>query len=104
MSSESVVGRIVFQVEAEVGRLLDAQRQVNTRLDQMEDRFNRSASSVDSLESGMNKLVSAIKLAMAAVALRGLADMVQKYQEMSDRVQMATSSQAEFELVHVAVI
>ncbi|MEQ9886187.1 tape measure protein [Pectobacterium zantedeschiae] len=97
--AEEVVGRIVYQVEAEVGRLLDAQRQVNARLDQMEDRFDRSARAVTNLESGMSKLASAIKLVMAATALRGLADMVQKYQEMSDRVQMATSSQTEFEHV-----
>ncbi|MEI7006052.1 tape measure protein [Pectobacterium parmentieri] len=97
--AEEVVGRIVYQVEAEVGRLLDAQRQVNSRLDQMENRFDRSARAVTNLESGMNKLASAIKLVMAATALRGLADMVQKYEEMSDRVQMATSSQTEFEHV-----
>ncbi|GLY59651.1 hypothetical protein Pcaca05_05090 [Pectobacterium carotovorum subsp. carotovorum] len=97
--AEEVVGQIVYQVDMETGRLLSSQREVNRNLDQMESGFNRSAKSATNLESGMNKLASAIKLVMAAAALRGLADMVQKYEEMSDRVRMATSSQSEFEHV-----
>lgn len=97
--TEEVVGQIVYQVDMETGRLLSSQREVSRNLDQMEDGFNKSAKSVENLESGMNKLASAIKLVMASAALRGLADMVQKYQEMAERVQMATSSQAEFQMV-----
>lgn len=97
--AEEVVGQIVYQVDMETGRLLSSQREVNRNLDQMESGFNKSAKSATNLESGMNKLASAIKLVMAAAALRGLADMVQKYEEMSDRVRMATSSQTEFEHV-----
>ncbi|WP_264041551.1 tape measure protein [Pectobacterium carotovorum] len=97
--AEEVVGQIVYQVDMETGRLLSSQREVNRNLDQMESGFNKSAKSATNLESGMNKLASAIKLVMAAAALRGLADMVQKYEEMSDRVRMATSSQSEFEHV-----
>lgn len=97
--AEEVVGQIVYQVDMETGRLLSSQRDVNKNLDQMESGFNKSAKSANNLESGMNKLASAIKLVMAAAALRGLADMVQKYEEMSDRVRMATSSQSEFEHV-----
>ncbi|MEQ9830548.1 tape measure protein [Pectobacterium versatile] len=97
--AEEVVGKIVYQVDMETGRLLSSQREVNRNLDQMESGFNKSAKSATNLESGMNKLASAIKLVMAAAALRGLADMVQKYEEMSDRVRMATSSQTEFDHV-----
>jgi tape measure domain-containing protein len=99
MSGETQVGNIVYQVEMEVGKLITSQQQVNSRLDQMEDKFNSNAKSASNLESGMTKLASAIKLVMAAAALRGLADMVQRYQEMSERVQMATTSQSEFEHV-----
>ncbi|WP_145507648.1 tape measure protein [Yersinia hibernica] len=99
MASDNQVGNIVYQVEMEVGKLITSQQQVNSRLDQMEDKFNSNAKSASNLESGMTKLASAIKLVMAAAALRGLADMVQRYQEMSERVQMATTSQSEFEHV-----
>lgn len=99
MASDNQVGNIVYQVEMEVGKLITSQQQVNNRLDQMEDKFNSNAKSASNLESGMTKLASAIKLVMAAAALRGLADMVQRYQEMSERVQMATTSQSEFENV-----
>ncbi|HGP3601905.1 TPA: tape measure protein [Yersinia enterocolitica] len=99
MSDEKNMGGIVFEVSLETSKMLSAQEQVNKSLDNMDDGFNRNAKSASNLESGMTKLASAIKLVMAAAALRGLADMVQKYQEMSERVQMATSSQSEFEQV-----
>ncbi|MGM7948252.1 tape measure protein [Yersinia enterocolitica] len=99
MSDEKNIGGIVFEVSIETSKMLSAQEQVNKSLDNMDDGFNRNAKSASNLESGMTKLASAIKLVMAAAALRGLADMVQRYQEMSERVQMATSSQSEFEQV-----
>lgn len=99
MSDEKNIGGIVFEVSLETSKMLSAQEQVNKSLDNMDDGFNRNAKSASNLESGMTKLASAIKLVMAAAALRGLADMVQRYQEMSERVQMATSSQSEFEQV-----
>ncbi|EKN3404833.1 tape measure protein [Yersinia enterocolitica] len=99
MSNEKDMGGIVFEVSLETSKMLSAQEQVNKSLDNMDDGFNRNAKSASNLESGMTKLASAIKLVMAAAALRGLADMVQRYQEMSERVQMATSSQSEFEQV-----
>lgn len=99
MASEQQLGNIVYQVEMELGKLITSQQQVNSRLDQMEGKFNSNAKSASNLESGMTKLASVIKLVMAAAALRGLADMVQRYQEMSERVQMATTSQSEFENV-----
>ncbi|OWF90457.1 hypothetical protein B4916_15930 [Yersinia intermedia] len=99
MSDEKNMGGIVFEVSLETSKMLSAQEQVNKSLDNMDDGFNRNAKSASNLESGMTKLASAIKLVMAAAALRGLADMVQRYQEMSERVQMATSSQSEFEHV-----
>lgn len=99
MPGENQLGNIVYNVEMNLRNLIESQRQVDDRLNRMEDGFDRNARSASNLESGMNKLASAIKLVIAATALRELADMVQKYQEMSERVQMATSSQEEFEHV-----
>ena len=93
------VGEITYTVGMDLENMLDSQKQVNTSLDQMETRFNKSAKSADHLETSMNKLASAIKLVIASSFLREMAGMVQRFQEMSERVQMATSSQEEFEHV-----
>lgn len=99
MASENQVGNIVYQVEMEVSKLIEAQRQVDSRLDKMEEGFNKSAKSADRLESSMSKLGTVIKGVFAASALREMAGLVQRFQEMSERVQMATSSQEEFDHV-----
>lgn len=99
MASENQVGNIVYQVEMEVSKLIEAQRQVDSRLDKMEEGFNKSAKSADRLETSMSKLGAVIKGVFAASALREMAGLVQRFQEMSERVQMATSSQGEFEHV-----
>jgi tape measure domain-containing protein len=93
------VGNIVYQVQMDVQQLLTAQRQLNDRLEEMEDGFNENAEAAENLGSGLSKLAELIKLVVAASALRELASMVQKYQEMAERVQMATSSQVEYENV-----
>lgn len=99
MASENQVGNIVYQVEMEVSKLIEAQRQVDSRLDKMEEGFNKSAKSADRLETSMSKLGAVIKGVFAVSALREMAGLVQRFQEMSERVQMATSSQEEFEHV-----
>ncbi|MFV8932003.1 tape measure protein [Serratia fonticola] len=99
MASEKQVGNIIYQVQMDVQQLLTAQRQLNDRLAEMEDGFNQNADAAENLGSGLSKLAELIKLVVAASALRELASMVQKYQEMAERVQMATASQAEYEHV-----
>ncbi|WP_052238769.1 tape measure protein [Pectobacterium brasiliense] len=99
MASENQVGNIVYQVEMDVAKLIEAQRQVDSRLDKMEEGFNKSAKSADRLEASMSKLGSVIKGVFAVSALREMAGLVQRFQEMSERVQMATASQEEFEHV-----
>ncbi|MGX5076024.1 tape measure protein [Enterobacter mori] len=93
------VGEIYYEVSADVAPLLQAQRQADKALDNMEQRLNKTNKAADALDTGLSRLSSAIKGVIAASALREMAGLVQKYQEMTERVQMATSSQAEFEMV-----
>ncbi|HDR2790324.1 TPA: tape measure protein [Enterobacter asburiae] len=93
------VGEIYYEVGADVAGLLQGQRQADRALDSMEQSFDRTNRASQNLDTGLSKLASTIKGVIAAAALRQMADMVQKYQEMAERVQMATSSQAEFEMV-----
>ncbi|HAH0497303.1 TPA: tape measure protein [Escherichia coli] len=93
------VGDIYYEISADVAPLLQGQQEVDKALDSMERSFNKTTKAADTLDTGLSKLTSAIKGVIAASALREMAEMVQKYQEMAERVQMATSSQAEFQMV-----
>lgn len=93
------VGDIYYEISADVAPLLQGQRQADKALDSMEQHFDKTSKAAGNLDTGLSKLSSAIKGIIAAGVLREMAGLVQKYQEMAERVQMATSSQAEFEMV-----
>lgn len=93
------VGDIYYEISADVAPLLQGQQEADKALDSMERSFNKTTKAADTLDTGLSKLTSAIKGVIAASVLREMAEMVQKYQEMAERVQMATSSQAEFQMV-----
>lgn len=93
------VGEIYYEISADVAGLIQGQRQAERALDSMEDGFNSTNRASENLDTGLTKLAATIKTVIAAAALREMAEMVQKYQEMAERVQMATTSQSEFEMV-----
>ncbi|EMM3114062.1 tape measure protein [Enterobacter hormaechei] len=93
------VGDIEYVIKADTAQLLRADKQVVNITNNMESGFKKADKSADSLNTGLTKLASTLKLVIAAGTLREMARMVQSYQEMSERVQMATSSQEEFQSV-----
>ncbi|MDA3133565.1 tape measure protein [Atlantibacter subterraneus] len=93
------VGEIVYIIRADTAQLLTAGRNVVDMTNDLQSNFDDTDESADNLNTTLSKLASTIKLIFAAGALREMAKMVQSYQEMSERVQMATSSQEEFEHV-----
>lgn len=93
------VGGIYYEIKADTHALLQADKQVEDVTNNMERRFERADDAADGLNTGLSKLASALKALIAVSALREMARMVQSYQEMAERVQMATSSQDEFERV-----
>ena len=93
------VGDIEYVIKADTAQLLRADKQVVNITNNMESGFKKADKSADALNTGLTKLGSTLKLVIAAGTLREMARMVQSYQEMSERVQMATSSQEEFQSV-----
>lgn len=93
------LGTIYYTVEARTAALLSAEKEVSQSMGSMTREMQNAERQAASLSTGMTKLASAIKVVIAASALREMAGLVQSYQEMSERVQMATSSQVEFEMV-----
>ncbi|CZW58349.1 tape measure protein [Enterobacter hormaechei] len=93
------VGDIEYVIKADTAQLLRADKQVVNVTNSMESGFKKADKSADALNTGLTKLASTLKLVIAAGTLREMARMVQSYQEMSERVQMATSSLEEFQSV-----
>ncbi|SAI58499.1 phage tape measure protein [Enterobacter hormaechei] len=93
------VGDIEYVIKADTAQLLRADKQVVNVTNSMESGFKKADKSADALNTGLTKLASTLKLVIAAGTLREMARMVQSYQEMSERLQMATSSQEEFQSV-----
>ncbi|CNJ80513.1 Phage-related minor tail protein [Yersinia intermedia] len=70
MASEQQLGNIVYQVEMEVGKLITSQQQVNSRLDQMEGKFNSTAKSVDRAEKSFLSLSRVATALSAAISVQ----------------------------------
>lgn len=93
------VGEIYYTVDFDVDAMTRKTKTAEQNLDKLDNSFDKTDRSAGKLNTGLTKLASAIGAVIAASALRDMAQMVQSYQEMAERVQMATSSQAEFESV-----
>lgn len=93
------VGEIYYTVDFDVDAMTRKTKTAEQNLDKLDNSFDKTDRSAGKLNTGLTKLASAIGAVIAASALRDMAQMVQSYQEMAERVQMATSSQAEFEMV-----
>ncbi|HCC2348113.1 TPA: tape measure protein [Klebsiella pneumoniae] len=70
MASAEQVGNIVYEVEMNVARLIEAQQQVNKRLDQMDSKFEQSSRSAGRFEGALNKVGVAIAAAFTIDAAK----------------------------------
>lgn len=107
------LGTIYYDVDANLEPLLGKMRQAESALGglgkemgktdqgaaQMQKSFDKTERSAASLGGQLNGLTRVIRGVIAAMALKQMAGLVQEYQEMSERVQMATGSVGEFERV-----
>lgn len=93
------VGDIEYIVSVETQQSIDAARNFDRSMDQVQQSAKKTDSEVNKLGTGFNKLALAIKTVIAATALRQMAGMVQEYQTMAERVKMATDSAEEYRLV-----
>ncbi|CNL32506.1 Phage-related minor tail protein [Yersinia frederiksenii] len=107
MAGEQQLGNIVYQVEMEVGKLIAAQNKVNERLDQMQGKFEKTASSTGKLETGLNKVGAAIAAYFtleAAKKVIGIADVFTVLQARIARLSpdIDTAKQTFSELINIA--
>ncbi len=72
MARAEQVGNIVYEVEMNVARLIEAQQQVNKRLDQMDAKFEQSSRSAGRFEGALNKVGVAIAAAFTIDAAKRL--------------------------------
>lgn len=93
------VGEIFYTVRAETEGLVRGEQMATRSLDRLESEMRETDKAAERMNTSMTGLAKAIAAVVAASALRDMARLVQSYQEMAERVQMATSSQAEYELV-----
>lgn len=92
-------GTVYYTVDARTQKALDESEKLGVSLNTTSKEMQELDGQTKQLNSSFSKLATVIKTVIAAAALRQAADLVQSYQEMSERVQMATSSTAEFDEV-----
>ncbi|MGK4439152.1 tape measure protein [Yersinia proxima] len=73
MADEKDMGGIVYQVDMELGKLITSQQQVNSRLDQMEGKFNSTTKSVDRAEKSFLSLSRVATALSAAISVQQIA-------------------------------
>lgn len=88
-----------LKAASDLDRLEAASRKAEGGFDQLERQTKRNAIATGHLKTAVAALGTTLVAAVSATALRSAAGLVQTYQEMAERVQMATRSQAEFDLV-----
>lgn len=93
------LGTIYYSVEARTASLLQADKTVKQTTDRMAGDFKKVDQSSQNLTKSLSQLSAVIKTVIAARALRSVATMVQQYQTMEERIRLATTSTAEYDLV-----
>lgn len=86
MASEQQVGNIVYEVEMNVAKLLDAQKKVNDRLNKMEGSFEKSSQKADRFQSSLNKVGAAIAAAFTVDAAKRLLDIADQMNILQARI------------------
>lgn len=105
------LGTIYFTVDAQADSFLTQSKAMDRQIEKterglsdVEKQMDKTNAATRELGGGLNGIATALKAVAAATALREIAGMVQGYQEMADRVRLATSSVAEFEMVQARLV
>lgn len=111
------VGSIYYTVDADTSKLVGSSKEADTALDKLQDEFKRTDKAANDSRFQMTKTASAVKelgregqststmmgklsgVLAGLVTLRGVTGLIQMaeaYNEMAERIQLATSSQDEY--------
>ncbi|WP_312217257.1 tape measure protein [Pantoea vagans] len=74
MAGEQQVGNIVYEIEMNVARLIEGQRQVNDRLNKLDQGFNSTAKSVGNAEKSFASLTKVASALAAAISVQQIAE------------------------------
>lgn len=83
MSGERDLGSIVYQVELDVSNLIKSQKDVSSRLDEMDKGFDKTGRGVDGLSTQLSKMASAVA---AALSVKKIAEYANAWVEMSNKL------------------
>jgi tape measure domain-containing protein len=74
MAGEKQVGNIVYEVEMNVARLIEGPRQVNDRLNKIDQGFNSTSKSVANAEKSFSSLTKVASALAAAISIKQIAE------------------------------
>jgi len=119
------VGSIYYEVEADTSKLVNSSTSVDSTLDKMNKRFGQTDKAANQAQFQMTQTAAAVKglgreAAVSSSALKGfsgvlagiislqgvsgLIQMAEAYNEMAERVQMATANAAEYNTVQTRLL
>ena len=119
------VGSIYYEVEADTSKLVNSSTNVDSTLDKMNKRFGQTDKAANQAQFQMTQTAAAVKglgreVAVSSSALKGfsgvlaglislqgvsgLIQMAEAYNEMAERVQMATANAAEYNTVQTRLL
>ncbi|MBD2798128.1 hypothetical protein ID856_16585 [Xenorhabdus sp. 18] len=85
------VGNIVYQVSMDVAQLLTAQRQLDSRMGQVEQRFNQTGRSVQGTEKALLSLSRAATAVTAALSVEKIASYADAWVVVNNKLVNAVS-------------
>jgi tape measure domain-containing protein len=99
MAGEQQVGNIVYEIEMNVARLIEGQRQVNDRLSKLDQGFNSTARSAGNAEKSFSSLTRVATALSAAISVQQVAEYGNAWVTVSNK--LANSVRANEQLADV---
>ena len=99
MAGEQQVGNIVYEIEMNVARLIEGQRQVNDRLNKLDQGFNSTAKSAGNAEKSFSSLTRVATALTAAISVQQVAEYGNAWVTVSNK--LANSIRANEQLADV---
>jgi tape measure domain-containing protein len=99
MAGSVNAGGIVYEVEMNVARLIEGQRQVNERLDRLDSSFNSTAKSAGNAEKSFSSLSKVASALAAAISIKQVAEYGNAWVTVNNK--LANSVQANEKLADV---
>lgn len=86
MASEQQVGNIVYEIEMNVAKLIEAQQKVNDRLDSMEGKFEKTGKAVSGTEKSFSSLTKVASALTAALSVQQVAQYADAWTTLNNKL------------------